>query len=118
MITLLTDFGYQDAYVAVMKGVIASIAPDITLCDLTHHIPPQDILAARFNLMNAYGYFPLKTVHLAVVDPGVGSARRGIAIQCHSGFLVGPDNGIFSGVSGAGDSCKRWVNISCIPNKQ
>ena len=98
MITLLTDFGNQDAYVAVMKGVIASISPDVKLCDLTHGILPQDILAARFNLMLAYPYFPLGTVHLAVVDPGVGSARRGVAIECAGGFLVGPDNGLFSGV--------------------
>ncbi len=98
MITLLSDFGDKDAYVAVMKGVIASIAPGVALCDLTHNIPPQDILAARFNLMNAYAYFPVGTVHLAVVDPGVGSARRGIAIQYSQGFLVGPDNGLFSGV--------------------
>lgn len=98
MITLLTDFGNQDAYVAVMKGAIASIAPNVKLCDLTHGISPQDILAARFNLMLAYPYFPLGTIHLAVVDPGVGSARRGVAIQCPRGFLVGPDNGLFSGV--------------------
>ncbi len=98
MITLLSDFGYQDAYVAVMKGVIASIAPGVGLCDLTHHIPPQDILAARFNLMSACAYFPVGTVHLAVVDPGVGSQRRAIALQYADGFLVGPDNGLFSGV--------------------
>ena len=98
MITLLTDFGCQDAYVAVMKAVIASVAPNVKLCDLTHRIPPQNILAARFNLMLAYPYFPLGTVHLAVVDPGVGSARRGVAIRLSSGFLVGPDNGLFSGV--------------------
>ncbi len=98
MITLLSDFGYRDAYVAVMKGVIAMIAGDVTTCDLTHALPPQDILAARFNLMMAYPHFPLGTVHLAVVDPGVGSARRAIALQCPSGFFVGPDNGLFSGV--------------------
>ena len=98
MITLLSDFGYQDAYVAVMKGVIASIAPGVELCDITHNIPPQDILAARFNLMNACAYFPSNTVHLAVVDPGVGSKRRAIALQYADGFLVGPDNGLFSGV--------------------
>ncbi|MGC1218590.1 MAG: SAM-dependent chlorinase/fluorinase [Phormidesmis sp.] len=98
MITLLSDFGAQDSYVAVMKGVIAAIAPRIPTCDLTHQVPPQDILAARFNLMMAYAYFPLGTVHLAVVDPGVGSARRAIALQTPSGFFVGPDNGLFSGV--------------------
>ncbi|NJM99628.1 MAG: SAM-dependent chlorinase/fluorinase [Phormidesmis sp. RL_2_1] len=98
MITLLSDFGYQDSYVAAMKGAIACIAPAEITCDLTHNISPQDILAARFNLMMAYPYFPLGTVHLAVVDPGVGSARQAIALHCASGFFVGPDNGIFTGV--------------------
>ena len=98
MITLLTDFGCQDAYVAVMKGAIASVSPDVKWCDLTHSIPPQNILSARFNLMLAYPYFPVGTIHLAVVDPGVGSARLAVAIQLASGFLVGPDNGLFSGV--------------------
>ena len=98
MITLLSDFGTQDAYVAVMKGVIATIAPDIKTCDLTHEIPPQNILAARFNLTMAYPYFPVDTVHLVVVDPGVGSARLGVAVQFSKGFFVGPDNGLFGGI--------------------
>lgn len=98
MITLLSDFGYRDAYVAVMKGAIARIAGEVSTCDLTHALPPQDISAARFNLMMAYPYFPVGTVHLAVVDPGVGSDRRAIALQCPAGFFVGPDNGLFSGV--------------------
>ncbi len=98
MITLLSDFGYQDAYVAMMKGAIATIAGAAVTCDLTHGIAPQDILAARFNLMMAYSHFPVGTVHLAVVDPGVGSGRREIAIKCPCGFFVGPDNGILSGV--------------------
>ncbi|MEL6261503.1 MAG: SAM-dependent chlorinase/fluorinase [Cyanobacteria bacterium J06626_6] len=98
MITMLSDFGYQDSYVAVMKGVIAAIAPGKPTCDLTHAVPPQDILAARFNLCMAYPYFPRGTVHLAVVDPGVGSARRAIALQCPSGFFVAPDNGLLSGI--------------------
>lgn len=98
MITLLSDFGGKDIYVAVMKGAIASIAPDVVTCDLTHAIAPQNVLAARFALMMAYSYFPVGTVHLAVVDPGVGSARRAVAVQYADGFLVGPDNGLFSGV--------------------
>ncbi|MEM6452716.1 MAG: SAM-dependent chlorinase/fluorinase [Cyanobacteria bacterium P01_D01_bin.105] len=102
MITLLSDFGYQDAYVAVMKGVIAAIASAEITCDLTHSVAPQDILSARFNLKLAYPHFPTGTVHLAVVDPGVGSARRAIAVRCSNAdmdcFLVGPDNGILSGV--------------------
>jgi S-adenosylmethionine hydrolase len=98
LLTLLSDFGDRDVYVAVMKGVIAQINPKLTVVDLTHQIPPQSIAAARFNLMNAYPYFPEGTVHVAVVDPGVGSGRRAIAIKFAQGFLVGPDNGIFSGV--------------------
>lgn len=98
LITLLTDFGYNDVYVGVMKGVIAKINSAIKIIDLTHDIPPQNIAAARFNLMNAYSYFPQDTIHLAVVDPGVGSQRRAIGIRTATNFLVGPDNGLFSGV--------------------
>jgi hypothetical protein len=97
-ITLLSDFGDRDVYVGVMKGVIAQINPKLTVIDLTHQIPPQNLAAARFCLMNAYAYFPNGTVHVAVVDPGVGGIRRAIALQLSHGFLVGPDNGIFSGV--------------------
>ncbi|MBW4673073.1 MAG: S-adenosyl-l-methionine hydroxide adenosyltransferase family protein [Desmonostoc geniculatum HA4340-LM1] len=98
LVTLLSDFGDRDVYVGVMKGVIAQINSQIMVVDLTHQIPPQDIAAARFCLMNAYPYFPVGTVHVAVVDPGVGSKRRAIAVEFAQGFLVGPDNGIFSGV--------------------
>ncbi|MBW4562137.1 MAG: S-adenosyl-l-methionine hydroxide adenosyltransferase family protein [Mojavia pulchra JT2-VF2] len=98
VLTLLSDFGDRDVYVGVMKGVIAQINPKLRLIDLTHQIPPQNIAAARFCLMNAYPYFPVGTVHVAVVDPGVGSRRRAIAVEFAQGFLVGPDNGIFSGV--------------------
>ena len=98
IITLLTDFGYRDGYVGVMKGVIVGICPDARLIDLTHDIPPQNIAAGRFTLLNAYSYFPEGTVHLVVVDPGVGTARRAIALQTPRGYLVGPDNGVLSGV--------------------
>ncbi|PSF39436.1 hypothetical protein C7H19_01210 [Aphanothece hegewaldii CCALA 016] len=98
VITLLTDFGLQDVYVGVMKGAIATINPSLRVIDLTHQIPPQNILAGRFCLMNAYSYFPHGTIHLAIVDPGVGSQRQGIAIQFKEGYLVGPDNGLFSGI--------------------
>lgn len=98
IITLLSDFGLSDVYVGVMKGVIAQINPSLNVVDLTHKIPPQNIAAASFNLMNAYPYFPMGTVHIAVVDPGVGSQRKAIALQLDRGFLVGPDNGLFSGV--------------------
>ncbi len=98
IITLMTDFGLQDVYVGVMKGIIAQINPEATVIDLSHQIPPQDVAAARFSLMNAYDYFPTGTVHIAVVDPGVGTRRRAIAVEIAQGFLVGPDNGLFSGV--------------------
>jgi S-adenosylmethionine hydrolase len=99
ILTLLSDFGDKDVYVGVMKGVIAQINPYLILIDLTHQIPAQNIAAARFCLMNAYDYFPKGTVHLAVVDPGVGSQRRAIALKLEQGYLVGPDNGIFSGIT-------------------
>lgn len=98
VLTLLTDFGLSDVYVGVMKGTIAQINPRIPVIDLTHQIPPQNIAMARFHLMSAFPYFPKGTVHVAVVDPGVGGSRRAIAVQLESAFLVGPDNGIFSGV--------------------
>lgn len=98
IITLLSDFGSQDVYVGVMKGVIAQINHQVKVIDLTHHIPPQNILAGSFCLLNAYPYFPMGTVHVAVIDPGVGSQRRGVAIKLAHGYLVGPDNGLLSGV--------------------
>jgi S-adenosyl-L-methionine hydrolase (adenosine-forming) len=98
IITLLTDFGLSDIYVGVIKGTIAQIDPQLKVIDITHDIPAQNIAAGRFCLMNAYAYFPAETVHIAVVDPGVGSSRRAIAVKCANCFLVGPDNGLFSGV--------------------
>lgn len=98
LLTLLSDFGLSDVYVGVMKGVIAQINSTLTVVDLTHQIPPQNIAAGRFCLMSAYRYFPDGTVHVAVVDPGVGGNRRAIAVKFTSGFLVGPDNGLFSGI--------------------
>ncbi|EDZ94634.1 protein of unknown function DUF62 [Limnospira maxima CS-328] len=98
IITLLTDFGLSDVYVGVMKGVLSQINPHLTVIDLTHEIPPQNLMAARFCLMNAYPYFPQGTVHMAVVDPGVGTERKAIALQLPNGYVVGPDNGLFGGL--------------------
>ena len=98
IITLLTDFGLQDVYVGVMKGAIAQINSAIQMIDITHQIPPQNVAAARFCLMNAYPYFPSNTVHIAVVDPGVGSQRKAIAVKFSDGYFVGPDNGLVSGI--------------------
>jgi S-adenosylmethionine hydrolase len=96
IITLLTDFGLADAYVGVMKGVMLHINPALHCVDLTHQVPPQDIATGAFQLQMAYPYFPQGTVHLAVVDPGVGSYRRAIALATDFGYCVGPDNGLFS----------------------
>jgi S-adenosylmethionine hydrolase len=98
IITLLTDFGSRDYFVGAMKGAILSINPAANIVDITHEIPPQDIRAAAFNLLATYKEFPAGTVHVAVVDPGVGSNRRPILIECAKQFFVGPDNGIFSWV--------------------
>jgi len=100
VIALLSDFGTRDGYVGVMKGVIAVIAPQVRCLDLTHEIPPQDIAAGRFVLATTLPYFPRGTICVAVVDPGVGTARRGVAIATETGLLVGPDNGLFGAVSG------------------
>ena len=96
VITLLTDFGVADYFVGSVKGVILSLNPQARIVDLTHEIPAQDIEAAAFTLLAAYKSFPKGTVHVAVVDPGVGSTRRGIAVVAADQFFVGPDNGIFS----------------------
>ena len=98
IITLLSDFGDQDVYVGVMKGAITLVNPSLITIDLTHKIPPQNIAAGRFALMNACAYFPPGTVHVAVVDPGVGSHRRAVAVQFAGGYLVAPDNGLLSGI--------------------
>lgn len=103
VISLLTDFGLADEFVGVMKGVIWDIAPQAQLADITHAIRPQNVLQGALVLGRAYYYFPAGTVHLAVVDPGVGTARRGIALRVGEHFFVGPDNGLFSVPLGSGE---------------
>lgn len=93
-ISLLTDFGLKDGYVGVMKGVIWSIAPQAQIADITHLIGPQNVLEGALALSRAVPYFPAGTVHVAVVDPGVGTARRPIAAQFGEHYFVGPDNGL------------------------
>jgi S-adenosylmethionine hydrolase len=95
-ITLLTDFGARDAYVGIMKGVMLSIDPGGRFVDLTHEIPPQAVEVGALVLRNAVPYFPEGTVHLAVVDPGVGTARAAIAVRTDRAVLVGPDNGLLA----------------------
>jgi len=96
IITLTTDFGYDDAYVAAVKGAILSINPEANIIDVSHSIEPQNILRAAFILNAAYRYFPKQTVHMAIVDPGVGSEREGIILKTPSALFVAPDNGILS----------------------
>lgn len=96
ILTITTDFGIKDGYVAAMKGVILGINPEVNIVDISHNISPQDVMEAAFVLRNAALTFPEGTVHLAVVDPGVGTKRRPIALRYNNQFFVGPDNGLFS----------------------
>ena len=96
LITFLTDYGLNDSYVAEVKGVLLSRVPDADIVDITHLIPPGDIRSAAYVLGRAWRTFPEGTVHLAVVDPGVGTARAALAVRSHGHTFVGPDNGIFS----------------------
>lgn len=96
LVTLLTDFGTVDGYVAEMKGVLLTRAPGVMLVDVTHEIPPQDVEAARLTLARVWRRFPPRTVHLVVIDPGVGSDRAALAVESDGRFLVGPDNGVLS----------------------
>ena len=96
VITLLTDFGTADYFVGAMKGVILSINPQAVIVDITHEIPSQDVAAGAFTLLAAYDTFPDRTIHVAVVDPGVGSSRRPLVVSAREYLFVGPDNGIFT----------------------
>lgn len=96
LVTLLTDFGTSDSYVAEMKGALLTAAPHATLVDVTHSVTPGDIRAAAYLLGRVWQRFPAGTVHLAVVDPGVGTERAALALATRGHFFVGPDNGLFS----------------------
>ncbi len=109
VITLTTDFGADDAYVATMKGVILSTNPEVNIVDITHSVEPQNVYQAAFILGYTYRYFPRKTVHVAVVDPGVGSERRGVILKTPSALFVAPDNGILSYVIDELSSAKGSV---------
>lgn len=104
VIALLTDFGLSDHYVAAMKGVVLGLCPDVTLLDITHDIPPQDILSGALELESVAPYLPAQTIVVGVVDPGVGSSRRAVAFETNSGLrCLGPDNGLFSLLTDADD---------------
>lgn len=96
LLTLTTDFGLQDEYVGVMKGVVLARAPGTTIVDISHTIRPQDIRQAAFTLQNGYRFFPAGTIHIAVVDPGVGTARNILLIRAAHQLFLAPDNGLLS----------------------
>lgn len=98
VITLTTDFGYTDPFVGVIKGVIAKINPDACPIDITHGIRQYDIREAAFAIGMSYAYFPAKSIHIVVVDPGVGSGRRPVMVITDRQYFIGPDNGVFSSV--------------------
>jgi S-adenosylmethionine hydrolase len=95
IITLLTDFGLKDHFAGVLKGVIAGIAPQTRVIDITHEVEPYHVAQARFLLGQSWPYFPKGTIHVAIVDPGVGSERRPILVEAYGQVFVGPDNGLF-----------------------
>jgi S-adenosylmethionine hydrolase len=103
IITLTTDFGLADGYVGTLQGVILSIAPQATLVSLSHDVPPQNVPAGAFVLYQSVPFFPPDAIHLVVVDPGVGSARRALAVRTPHGTFVAPDNGVLSYVLAATD---------------
>ena len=96
IITLLTDFGLQDSFVGALKGVLLSVNPDLTLVDISHLVPPQDVFTGAFILGQSCFCFPPNTVHLAIVDPGVGTPRKALAVSAGGHFFVAPDNGILT----------------------
>jgi S-adenosylmethionine hydrolase len=98
IITLLTDFGLKDGFSGVMRGVILGITPAVQVVDITHDISPQNVLEGSLVLARSAPYFPAGTIHVAVVDPGVGTARRPLAAQIGGQYFIGPDNGLFTGV--------------------
>src|SRR5262245_43767442 len=96
IITLTTDFGTRDGYVGAMKGVLARLVPEATVLDVTHDIPRHDIAHAAWVVRTTLRTFPKGTVHVVVVDPGVGGARQGVIVRVHGQLYVGPDNGVFA----------------------
>lgn len=116
VVTLTTDFGSKDGFVGTLKGVIWSICPDAKIADITHDIRPQDIREGAMALWRAYPYFPGGSVHVAVVDPGVGTERRAIAARFEGHFFVGPDNGIFTPVFEDAERQGRGVEVVHLTN--
>lgn len=114
IITLTTDFGVEDHYAGSMKGVILGINNEAVITDITHEIPKYDVLKAAFTVQNFYKYFPINSIHVVVVDPGVGSERSPIVVDTEHDIFVGPDNGVFSFIIDNSDS----VNVYEITNRE
>lgn len=110
IVALTTDFGTTDPWVGIMKGVLAARAPDATIIDVTHGVPPQDVLAGALVLRHAAPYFPAGTVHVAVVDPGVGGPRRPLCVETAQALFVGPDNGLLS-LAAPSDEVRRIIEL-------
>jgi len=106
IITLTTDFGSRDGYGGIMKGVILGICPEARLVDLSHEVPPQDVLSGALVLQQAVPFFPTGSIHVAVIDPGVGTERNALALSTPEAFFVGPDNGLFDLVWS--EALERW----------
>lgn len=113
VITFLSDFGTRDAYVAEVKGAILSVDPQLTVVDVTHHVPPQGIREGAFQLYRTVSAWPAGTVHLAVVDPGVGTERRPVLAMAGHQVLVGPDNGLLSWAGKGLGAETTWRMIDC-----
>ena len=112
IVTLLTDFGLRDTYAGVLRGVILSVTPQARVVDLCHQVPAQDVQAGAFLLMTSYAAFPPGTVHLAVVDPGVGTARRIVAVEAGGHTFVGPDNGVLAWAVAAAGGLERAAAVA------
>jgi S-adenosyl-L-methionine hydrolase (adenosine-forming) len=112
LITLTTDYGTSDVFAAVMRGVILSINPDVSIVDITHEVLAHDILDGALAIGNAYKYFPPKTVHVVVVDPGVGTERRPLLVAADQHYFIAPDNGVLSSVYDQSESLHVWNLIS------
>jgi S-adenosylmethionine hydrolase len=112
MITLMTDLGQKDIFVGAMKGVIINTNPDVRIVDITHGISPQNVMEAALKLNEYFRYYPMRTIHVVVVDPGVGSERRPIIVQCDGHSFVGPDNGVFSKVISSSEETLQVCHIT------
>lgn len=108
LVTLTTDFGTRDGYTGAMKGVIQRVAPHTRMVDITHEVPAGDIRSGAWTLRNAIPFFPRGTVHVAVIDPGVGTDRNALVVLADHHFLIGPDNGLFSWILEESDRSMAW----------